>query len=340
MQNLAILLIGFTLFSSLLLAFTQIRCSTEQEGLFSRVSAIVLLMGISGLQLAHLGFLTGTHDTINSPLYLCVLFLIAPSFYGFSLVLLGSEKSKQYSQFLHYLPALICLFLPNTIIYPWGFLGAFLVGTGYLVWIAAKLYQLKEQRSRFKSEIVGLAILFCIAVLVILLAFSMPLIAEVWFFTLYSILIASAVFMVMLVLMMSPKVVENVSEVAKAVYAESTLKNIDEAATLQQLDKLIIDDKLYEQEDLKLSTLADLLELTTHQLSELVNTRLNKGFSQYIREHRINAAKRLLIDEPSASVLSIGLSVGFTSQSNFYAAFKELTGIPPGKYRKQESSTP
>ncbi len=335
MQNIAILMIGFTLFSSLLLAFTQIRCSVEQEGLFSRVSAIVLLMGISGLQLAHLGFLTGTHDTINSSLYLCLLFLIAPSFYGFSLVLLGSEKSKQHSQFLHYLPALICLLLPNTIIYPWGFLGAFLVGTGYLVWLTAKLYQLKAQRSRFKMEIVGLAILFCIAVLVILLAFSMPLIAETWFFTLYSILIGSSVFMVMLVLMMSPKVVENVSEVAKAVYAESTLKNIDEATTLKKLDKLIIDDKLYEQEDLKLSTLAELLGLTTHQLSELVNTRLNKGFSQYIREHRINAAKRLLIDEPTASVLSIGLSVGFTSQSNFYAAFKELTGIPPGKYRKQ-----
>lgn len=143
----------------------------------------------------------------------------------------------------------------------------------------------------------------------------------------------------MLVLMISPKVVEDVTEVAKVVYAESTLKNIDEESTLKQLDKLIIEDKLFEQEDLKLSTLADLLGLTTHQLSELVNTRLQKGFSQYIREHRIEAAKKMLIDEPSASVLSIGLSVGFTSQSNFYAAFKAVTGMPPGQYRKLEKTT-
>ena len=33
------------------------------------------------------------------------------------------------------------------------------------------------------------------------------------------------------------------------------------------------------------------------------------------------------------SVLSIGLSKGFTSQTNFYTAFKELTGMASGNYR-------
>jgi AraC-like DNA-binding protein len=339
MQTFALLLIGFSLFSALLLAFTQIGVCRQGESLFTKLSGVILLFGLSGLQFAHLQFLNGDPSTVHSSFYLSLLFLIAPSFYGFCLQILGngdgSDNVKKSSLSIHYLPPLVCLALPASIIYPWGLLGAFLIGTGYLLWIAARLYQLKEQRSRFKSELIGLAALFSIAVLVILLAFSMPLIAELWFFTLYSILIGLAIFMVVLVLMSSPRIVETVSEVAKATYVESTLKHIDEAATLHKLEALIIDDKLYEQEDLKLSTLAELLAITTHQLSELVNTRLNKGFSQYIREHRINAAKRLLIDEPSASVLSIGLSVGFTSQSNFYAAFKELTGIPPGKYRKQ-----
>lgn len=341
MQTFALLLIGFSLFSALLLAFTQLGVCRQGENLFTKLSGVILLFGLSGLQFAHLQFLNGDSSIVHSSFYLSLLFLIAPSFYGFCLQILGNGdssdnvKKSSLSLGLHYLPPLICLVLPASIIYPWGLLGAFLVGTCYLLWIAARLYQFKEQRSRFKSELIGLAALFCIAVLVILLAFSMPLIAELWFFTLYSILIGSAVFMAVLVLMVSPRIVETVSDVAKATYAESTLKHIDEAATLHKLETLIIDDKLYEQEDLKLSTLAELLTITTHQLSELVNTRLNKGFSQYIREHRINAAKRLLLDEPSASVLSIGLSVGFTSQSNFYAAFKELTGIPPGKYRKQ-----
>ena len=339
MQTLALLLIGFSLFSALLLAFTQIRVCREGEDVFTKLPGVILLFGLSGLQFAHLQFLNGDSSLVHSSLYLSLLFLIAPSFYGFCLQILGtgtgSDNVSKTGLSLHYLPPIICLALPASITYPWGLLGAFLVGTVYLLWIAARLYQLKEQRSRFKSELIGLASLFSIAVLVILLAFSMPLIEALWFFTLYSILIGLDIFMVVLVLMVSPRIVETVSEVAKATYAESTLKHIDEAATLNKLETLIINDKLYEQEDLKLSTLAELLEITTHQLSELVNTRLNKGFSQYIREHRINAAKQLLVDEPNASVLSIGLSVGFTSQSNFYAAFKELTGLPPGKYRKQ-----
>jgi AraC-like DNA-binding protein len=36
-------------------------------------------------------------------------------------------------------------------------------------------------------------------------------------------------------------------------------------------------------------------------------------------------------------VLSIGLCVGFTSQSNFYEAFREIEGSTPGQYRKRQA---
>ncbi|MCP4492464.1 MAG: AraC family transcriptional regulator [Gammaproteobacteria bacterium] len=58
-----------------------------------------------------------------------------------------------------------------------------------------------------------------------------------------------------------------------------------------------------------------------------MNNRLGKNFSRYLREHRIQ-------DEPAASVLCVGLSVGFSSQSNFYEAFREIEGTTPGQYRK------
>ena len=61
---------------------------------------------------------------------------------------------------------------------------------------------------------------------------------------------------------------------------------------------------------------------------------MGKGFSRYLREQRSAAARHMLCAEPSASVLSVGLSVGFSSQSNFYEAFREIEGMTPGQYRK------
>jgi AraC-like DNA-binding protein len=150
----------------------------------------------------------------------------------------------------------------------------------------------------------------------------------------YSILIGLAFFAVTLTLLRFPTITADVSEAVQAAYTESTLKSIDKAAVLAKLDVLMKQDKLYTLENLNLELLAEQLALSQHQLSELINTEFKQGFSRYIRQHRVDEAKRLLLAEPNASVLSIGLSVGFNSQSNFYAAFRDIVGMPPAQYRK------
>ncbi len=92
--------------------------------------------------------------------------------------------------------------------------------------------------------------------------------------------------------------------------------------------------RLYQNESLNLAMVAEAMSLTSHQLSELVNRQFGINFSRYIREQRVNAAKLILINEPKSSVLSIGLEVGFGTQSSFYAAFSEIAGMSPGAYRK------
>jgi len=66
----------------------------------------------------------------------------------------------------------------------------------------------------------------------------------------------------------------------------------------------------------------------------LINIQLGMSFSSYLRSQRVKAAEVLLKTEPEASVLAIGLSVGFKSQSTFYSAFKEIHSIAPGQYRR------
>ena len=43
----------------------------------------------------------------------------------------------------------------------------------------------------------------------------------------------------------------------------------------------------------------------------------------------------MLVEEPRASVLSVGMASGFNSQSSFYVAFKEQVGEVPGAYRQR-----
>ncbi|MFK8019802.1 MAG: helix-turn-helix domain-containing protein [Pseudomonadales bacterium] len=79
------------------------------------------------------------------------------------------------------------------------------------------------------------------------------------------------------------------------------------------------------------------MALSAHQLSELINSHYGVGFPRFLRQHRVDAAKTLLLDEPDASILSVSLMIGFRFQSSFYSAFKELTGLSPGAYRQQHS---
>ena len=97
---------------------------------------------------------------------------------------------------------------------------------------------------------------------------------------------------------------------------------------------------MFQNENLTLRIVAEAIDLSGHQLSELINSRFGYGFSRYIREQRVAEAKRLLAEDDQSSILSISLMTGFKSQSSFYAAFKEITGHSPGKYREQAQNGP
>jgi AraC-like DNA-binding protein len=143
--------------------------------------------------------------------------------------------------------------------------------------------------------------------------------------------------LVIAALIVFPDLLEQLVEVSQLSYSASTLKDLDVNAYTEKLDQLMAQSKLYQNEKLTLGMTAEAMELSAHQLSELVNREFGMNFSRFIRERRVEAAKTILVREPDSSVLSISLEVGFSTQSNFYAAFKEITGMSPGAYRKSLS---
>lgn len=338
MISLALLLIGFSLFSALTLALTHFRRENYQGQTMAKVMGLALLLALCGLQFAHFAWLYLDQAWVETTLYRMTLFAVAPAFYLFSQPLLRPQDRSQirWTQLWHALPVLAAPWLPDSAALP----AAFIVGAAYLLWLARSLFALRHERDNFHLEIMLLGGVFAIAIGVSLLGLIQAALPEKLFFSLYAIAIGLAFLLVQLTLGLRPQLSTEVSEAAQESYASSTLTNVDCDAVLSNLNTLMQSGRVYEDAELSLPGLAAKLAISPHQLSELMNARLGKGFSRYLREQRIGAAKTMLINEPSASVLSVGLSVGFSAQSNFYEAFREIEGMTPGQYRKLHQQNP
>ncbi|MCZ4305963.1 helix-turn-helix domain-containing protein [Zoogloeaceae bacterium G21618-S1] len=330
--SLAILLTGFSIFSAISLALTHFASDLYQDQPMSRVMALILLVALSSLQIAHFAWLHLDSEWVAMLPYRMSLFAVAPSFFLFSQPLLNAKAlpSVRPALLAHALPIAISPFLPDGLALPL----AFTIGAGYLLWLARSLHALRRERENFHKEILLLGGIFAIAVGVSALGLAQASLPGKLFFSLYAVAIGAAFFLVQTTLGLRPKLSAEIREVVQTAYANSTLTNVDCDAVLSELSRLMAADRAYIDPNLSLPALAERLGLSNHQLSELINVRLGKSFSRYLRELRVEAAKAMLCDEPSASVLSVGLSVGFTSQSNFYEAFREIEGMAPGQFRK------
>jgi AraC-like DNA-binding protein len=133
----------------------------------------------------------------------------------------------------------------------------------------------------------------------------------------------------------TPSVPEPEAPAAKK-YEKSTLTPDRAEVYLQKLIILMERDKPYLDGDLTLSKLAAKLSLPTHHLSQIINERLNQNFFDLINAHRVEEAKRKLVDPARRhySLLAIAEEVGFNSKSAFNAAFKKQTQMTPSDFRK------
>jgi len=289
-----------------------------------------LLGALAVLQYGHLSYFTGGAEPLTMTYYRVALFIAPPAFYCFARWAVLPSESPRPLMLLHVAPIAL-VFIPRQEI---SLPILFMFGAGYSLWLGNLVYGLRDQRKQFRFEFFYFGITSIIALLVLVLGFSIPYIDHDYFYHFYDISIGFGFAIIVVALIVNPNLIADLEEVARIRYGASTLREVDVDACLKQLDALMTVSKVYQNENLSLASVAADLGLSGHQLSELVNTRLGIGFSRYIRERRVAAAKDLLVSAPMQSILSIGMDTGFRSQSSFYAAFKEITGQSPGDYRK------
>lgn len=95
-------------------------------------------------------------------------------------------------------------------------------------------------------------------------------------------------------------------------------------------------DYIYEHlgSDLSVKALAETAGLNPIYLSRLFAKETGISLKQFVKEAKIDTAQNLL-KYSDLSYLKISVTLGFSSQSAFIAAFKQITGVTPKMYREQ-----
>lgn len=120
-------------------------------------------------------------------------------------------------------------------------------------------------------------------------------------------------------------------------YQKSGLTETEAQNHLKNLLQIMETEKPYLNSELTLRELAEKLSMSTHNLSEILNARLNQNFYDFINRYRVEEVKRRLANKESErfSLIAIAFDSGFNSKSTFNTIFKKHTGITPSQYRKQ-----
>lgn len=328
------MLVGFSVGMALLLALAL---ATGYRNVAlpwpSRVAGFVMLAGLALTQIAHLGFAAGVEGELPSRRYVVVVFLQSLGFYW---LLLGALRPEGEWRRVEWALPFAVLALALAIPLPWAIPVALAFGTAGALHLGLLVYRLRGLRRWFGLElkVLGLFAVMALAVAVsgLLAPYGLGWDGYAWT---YSALIALGFGVVGWLLLAVPDLVPKTREAVAVAYAQSTLARVDRDVMAARLRQLFETGRVHREESLSLATTGEMLGLSAHQLSELVNTEFGMGFPRLVRQYRVDDARRMLVEEPRASVLSVGLAVGFSSQSTFYVAFKERVGEVPGAYRQR-----
>lgn len=121
-----------------------------------------------------------------------------------------------------------------------------------------------------------------------------------------------------------------------ASYTNSSLTEQDKLDYKKHILDYMKKEKPYLNGDLKQSDLAEKLNLSSHNLSEILNFSFDQNFYNFVNSYRIIEAQKLIKNQENKNtkMLTIAFDSGFKSKTSFNRIFKKHTGLTPTEYKE------
>ncbi|PRX54030.1 helix-turn-helix domain-containing protein [Flagellimonas meridianipacifica] len=103
----------------------------------------------------------------------------------------------------------------------------------------------------------------------------------------------------------------------------------------ESLVHLFAVERIYKENTINLDMVADRLNTTRHNASQVINEHFNVSFHEFVNMYRIKEAKELLTSEDKKlNIIHVAYEVGYNNKVTFNKAFKKDTNLTPTQYLK------
>lgn len=115
-------------------------------------------------------------------------------------------------------------------------------------------------------------------------------------------------------------------------YKNSGVKDNKASEMYKNLLAYMQKERPYLQPKLSLSELAQKLDLSTNQLSQIINQQAGVNFYDFVNKYRVEEFLQQAEKNRNYSILALALDSGFNSKSSFNYIFKKQKGLSPSQY--------
>lgn len=96
------------------------------------------------------------------------------------------------------------------------------------------------------------------------------------------------------------------------------------------------EEKPYLDAKLSLPGLAEIIEISPNQLSQIINQEAQVNFHDFVNNYRVKEFIQKARLNKNFSLLALALDSGFNSKSSFNTIFKKQKGLTPSQYLSKQ----